>query len=266
MSTSPRMRRRHASIAAGAVIGLLTIAGWSVLHHTTSPQPGSAPPSGNHRVPVAAAPSPTSSAPTTGAADVDRDLRRLRAVAPVAESSQTRRIAGDQAQQPDLYAAEFVRRLLTIDFRSPRAEHLAWVQAESARTTEPLVVGLVPEDLRDRLAVYSVTDIPGGDAPIPDEQEWNQLAATSTHTTVRVQRVSEPLAWTNAVADGRITDPGITGRQVAALVTRHTKGSDGDHATKFSVALTLNLEGPPTRSTWGFVTLVTYSAIPIGTP
>jgi hypothetical protein len=201
-----------------------------------------------------------------GSSDVEDDVQRLRAVAPVAASSQTRRIGGDHAQQPDLYAAEFVRRLLTIDFRTPRAEHLAWVQAESARTTEPLVVGLVPGALRDRLAVFSVTDTADGDAPIPDEQEWNQLAATSTHTTVQVQRVSEPLTWTNAVADGRITDPGITGRQVAALVTRHTKGSEGDHVTKFSVALTLNLEGPPTRSTWGFVTLVTYTAIPIGTP
>lgn len=266
MRTRLRMRRRQASIAAGAVIGLLTIAGWSVLHHTTSPHPGSAPPSRQQRVPVAAAPSPTSSAPATGAPDVEQDVWRLRAVAPVAATSQTHRIAGDQAQQPDLYAAEFVRRLLTIDFRSPRAAHLAWVQAESARTTEPLVVGLVPEDLRDRLAVYSVTDTTDGDAPIPHEQEWSQLAATGTHTTVQVQRVSEPLAWTNAVADGRITDPGITGRQVAALVTRHTKGSHGDHATKLSVALTLNLEGPPTRSTWGFVTLVTYTAIPIGTP
>ena len=266
MRTSLRMRRRQAGIAAGAVIGLLTIAGWSVLHHTTSPHPGSAPPPGHHRVPETAAPSPTSSAPVTGAPDVERDLRRLRAVAPVAATSQTRRIAGDQAQQPDLYTAEFVRRLLTIDFRSPRAEHLAWVQAESARTTEPLVVGLVPEGLRERLAVYSVTETDGGDAPIPDEREWSRLAAIGTHTTVQVQRVSEPLAWTNAVADGRITDPGITGRQVAAMVTRHTKGSDGDHATKFSVALTLNLEGPPTRSTWGFVTLVTYTAIPIGTP
>jgi hypothetical protein len=266
MSTHPLRRRRHAGIGAGAVIGLLTIAGWSVVHQTTPAHPRSESPSDHRQQPVVVAPSRTSSSTTGEDAGVERDLRRLRTVTPVAASSQTRRIGGDQAQQPDLYAAEFVRRLLAIDFRSPRAEHLAWVQAESARTAEPLVVGLVPEDLRDRLAVYSVTDTADGDAPVPDEQEWRQLAATGTQTTVQIQRVSEPLAWTNAVADGRITDPGITGRQVAALVTRHTKGSDGDHVTKFSVALTLNLEGPPTRTTWGFVTLVTYTAIPVGAP
>ena len=181
-------------------------------------------------------------------------------------SGAPRRIAGDQAQQPDLYAAEFVRRLLTQDYRSPRQTHLAWVQAESAQTTEPLVVGLVPPELRDRLAVYSVSDAADGPSPVPTEQEWRQLAAAGSYTSVQIQHVTEPLAWTNAVADGRITDPGITGREVAALVTRHTSGSGGDHAQRFSVAMTLNLEGPPARATWGFVAAVTYASIPIGAP
>ncbi|MEP6855779.1 MAG: hypothetical protein ABJA33_09935, partial [Pedococcus sp.] len=194
----------------------------------------------------------------------EQDLKGLRAVAPVTSESPLPPIAGDQVHQPDLYAAEFVRRLLTQDFRSPRQAHLAWVQAESAQSIEPLVVGLVPADLRDRLAVYSVTDTANGPAPVPSDQEWLQLAATKTFTTVQIQRVTEPLAWTNAVADGRITDPGVTGREVAALVTRHTNGSGPDHVQRFSVDLTLNLEGPPSRATWGFVTAVTFTSIPIG--
>lgn len=31
--------------------------------------------------------------------------------------------------------------------------------------------------------------------------------------TVEVQWVAEPYAWTAAVASGRITDPGVTGRR-----------------------------------------------------
>jgi len=60
--------------------------------------------------------------------------------------------------------------------------------------------------------------------------------------------------------------PGITGREVAATTTRHTSDTRGDHTTKFSVMMRLNLEGPPTRDTWGFVTAVTYTAIPLTTP
>jgi hypothetical protein len=181
-------------------------------------------------------------------------------------ASLTPRISGELAQHPDLYAAEFVRRLLTQDFRSPRQAHLAWVQAESAQTTEPLVVGLVPPRLRDRLAVYSVTDRTDGAPPVPTEQEWRQLAATRAVTTVEIQRVTEPFAWTSAVAAGRISDPGITGREVDALVTRHTPGTHTGEDAKFSVAITLNLEGPPVRAAWGFVTAATYNAIPIGAP
>lgn len=162
--------------------------------------------------------------------------------------------------QPDLYAAEFVRRLLTQDFRTARPDLLAWVQAESAQSAEPLVVGLVPPELRDRLAAYSVTDTASSPAPVPTEQEWANLAATGATQTVQVDAVRIPLAWSNAVAAGRITDPGVTGREVAATVTRHT----GSSVTRWSVALTLNLEGPPTRATWGFVTTVTYRVVQIG--
>lgn len=255
------------TIAAGTVVGLLTLAGWTVVHHASQPTAGSEAGQWHQQPRVTASASPrVSIAPGSNAPAAEQDLQRLRAVTPVKASGAPRPISGDRAHQPDLYAAEFVRRLLTQDYRSPRQTHLAWVQAESAPTTEPLVVGLVPPELRDRLAVYSVSDAAEGAPPVPTEQEWSQLAAAKSYTSVQIQQVTEPLAWTTAVADGRITDPGITGREVAALVTRHTSGAGVHHAQRFSVAIALNLEGPPTRATWGFVAAVSYTSIPIDAP
>jgi hypothetical protein len=79
-----------------------------------------------------------------------------------------------------------------------------------------------------------------------------------------VQRVSQPLAWSSAVSAGRITDPGVTGREVTALVTRQTVEAGTPRKTVTSVAVTLNLEGPPSRADWRFVGVVTYDAIPVG--
>lgn len=202
-------------------------------------------------------------APSDGSADTPSkaaaELNRLRAQPAIALGSATR-ITGDASLQPDLYAAEFVRRLLTQDYRTARSDLLAWVQTESAQSAEPLVVGLVPPELRDRLAVYSVTDTASGPVPIPTEHEWANLAAAGATQSVQVDAVRIPLAWSNAVAAGRITDPGVTGREVAATVTRHT----GSSVSRWSVALALNLEGPPSRASWGFVTAVTYRVVQIG--
>ena len=76
-----------------------------------------------------------------------------------------------------------------------------------------------------------------------------------------VDRVIEPQSWSNAVDAGRIQDPGVTARQVHATVTRRV----GTDTTKHSVEITINLEGPPSRAGWGFVTLLTYTSIPMGT-
>ena len=46
-----------------------------------------------------------------------------------------------------------MRQLLTQDYRTGRDELLAWVQSESAQSTEPLVVGLTPVELRGKLAL-----------------------------------------------------------------------------------------------------------------
>lgn len=169
------------------------------------------------------------------------------------------RIVGAGAQQPDLYAAEFVRRLLSRNYATSRDGQLRWVQSESASTTEPLVIGLVPEGLRDRFAVWSVTDETDGRAPVPSASEWARLGAEHTVDTATVQRVDEPMAWAGAVQAGRITDPGITAREVDATVSRRT----GAKVQTFSVAASLNLEGPPVQRTWGVVAVITYTAVAI---
>jgi len=100
-------------------------------------------------------------------------------------------------------------------------------------------------------------------APIPVTDEWARLAQLQGYTTVEVQRVSEPMAWSSAVSSGRITDAGVTGREVTAMVTLHIVQDGRPRVSVSSVALTLNLEGPPARPDWGFVTAVTYTQIPV---
>jgi hypothetical protein len=141
---------------------------------------------------------------------------------------------------------------------------LAWVQRESARTDEPLVTGLVPPELRDRVALFSVTGRGEGPSPVPSPAEWTSLRTQRARTTVVVQRVTEPLVWSNAVEAGRISDPGVTAREVTALVTLHTVTDGRPTTSTTSVALTLNLAGPPTRDTWAFVAVITYRAVPMG--
>ncbi len=178
------------------------------------------------------------------------EIARLRAAPRVAPGPANRRIRGDFTQQPDLYAAEFVRRLLTQDYRTPRAEHLAWVQSEAAQTSEPLVVGLVPRELRDHLAVYSVTDSEGQAPVVPTQREWTALAVQHAYTTVRIERVNEPMAWSTAVSSGHISDPGITAARFSASVTLHYQKESRLVASTSSVAMTLNIQGPPSRRSW----------------
>ena len=196
---------------------------------------------------------------------LDDEITRLRAMTPVDPATPLgpRSIAPEATMQPDLYAGEFVKHLLTQDYRTPRADLLEWVQSEAVQTSEPLVSGLVPPQLRDKWAVFSVTDPTGGTAPIPGTDEWGRLAQLQGYTTVEVQRVSEPMAWSSAVSSGRITDAGVTGREVTALVTLHTATGGRAKASVASVDLTLNLEGPPVRPGWGFVTAVTYTQVPV---
>ena len=193
--------------------------------------------------------------------ELEQSLNRIRAVRSVqpATSGRYPAVSAEAQQQPDLYAAAFVRELLTQDYRTDREQMLEWVQSESAQSTDPLVVGLVPVDLRGKMAVASVLDGVNGPGPVPSRSNWADLAARQGYTTVEIQRVIEPEPWTSAVAGGQITDPGVTARQVDAQVMLHTIDQGKAAAQRFSVALVLNLEGPPVRNGYGFVAAITYN-------
>lgn len=268
--STPRRSRRWL-FGATAAVGALTILGVAgVAELRATPSPASTESStpaavGKNREADGRHP-PLPTATSTAIAPADpaaHEVERLRAMPAVAAGRSAETIAGEATLQPDLYAAEFVRRLLTQDYRTSRERQLRWVQSESALTREPLVVGLIPAELRYRYALFSVTDATDAPSPIPTNTEWEGLGLQYGYTSVTIERVEEPLAWTNAVASGRITDPGITGREVTATVTRHTSIDGHPHTTNLSVAVSLNLEGPPTRPTWGFVAVIDYTAIQV---
>lgn len=242
------------AVALGAMLGAVAhFGGASDAPPATAPQQ----PASEARIPNAVPSLPD------GATDValQEGLARIASTPRYEAKSTTPRITGEATEQPDLYATEFVRRLLSRDYAELRRDsHLAWVQAESAATTEPLVIGLVPASARDRFAVWSVTDATAGPAPVPSQTEWAQLATHRTVDIAEVERVQQPTVWTNAVASGRITDPGVTAREVSAMVSRRSATG----TQRFSVAVSLNLEGPPVRTAYGVVGVITYTSIPVG--
>jgi len=193
-----------------------------------------------------------------GVADEVDQLRNSAPVAPRISGSRNR-IAGEASLQPDLYASAFVKELLTQNYGTPRDDLLSWVQAESAMTNEPRVVGLIPSELRSKWAVFSVSE--GPMPPVPPIAGWTSLGLRQGRTTVEIQRVVEPVPWSTAVAAGDISDPGVTAREVTALVTLNTAEAGIEQKIVTSVALTLNLEGPPARQSWGFVGSITYDAV-----
>ncbi|GEM_PF-930377 len=252
------------------IVGLLVAATATVTRHAAFGHASASPPPAGPSQPTtprAQGPIPsTDPQPATGSdAAVMAQLNRMRhlpAVSPPSEPEPS--ITGDATTQPDLYAAEFVRRLLTQDFRTPRDRHLAWVQSESAKSTEPLVVGLVPSDLRDRLAAFTVTDDADHPALVPAAATWTGLAGHAANDATTVEQVIEPLPWRNAVAAGRIIDPGVTCRIVGATVTRHEQVNGKATTAQTSVSVTLAIEGPPTRASWGFVAIIDVTTLPMG--
>jgi hypothetical protein len=193
----------------------------------------------------------------------DSAIVRLQAMASVAGStSRLHPAVGDEAREhPDLYAEAFTEHLLAQDYRSSRQRLLEWVQSESAQSHEPTVVGLTPPALRHKMAVASVQDAAEGPSPVPSPAQWSALGDLDGYTTVRVQRVFTPPTWTAAVAAGKVSDPGVTAREVDAEVTLHTVDNGVARTSVYSVALTMNLEGPPTSDGYGFVTAVTYHVV-----
>lgn len=262
----PRERRITLGIAASAaVLGAAAVPIVPLLHGAGAP--ATAPPRSAHS-PAQVSPTPTPVGQTHLTWGERRSLHgaiaRLRTIStlPPVTSTVHPAVSGPALRQPDLYAEAFTTQLLTQDYRTSRQALLAWVQAESAGSAEPTVVGLTPPALRSRLAVASVQDQPGGGAaPVPSAAVWATRADAHGYSTVRIERVSTPIGWATAVADGRITDPGVTAREVDATVTLHTLVHGQPETLVTSVALTMNLEGPPVRAVYGFVTAVIYTVV-----
>jgi hypothetical protein len=216
--------------------------------------------------PAAATGQLTSTIAPEQSADIANDIARIRAMPDVGPAASKRypTISRDQRSQPDLYARAFVGELLTQDYRAPREQLLAWVQSEAALSSEPMVVGLVPVDLRSKLGLWSVTDAPDGSpTPIPSDSEWAAWGQRNAYTTVKILRVTEPAKWASAVAAGQLTDPGITSRDVDAEETTHWTDGKAKRESVQSVTLSINIEGPPSQTAFGFVDAVTYDAVAV---
>ena len=260
-------RRKWATAAALLVVPALIAVVVIVNGHASPTSAGLAGVKGPSTT-VVTTPSPSGARSLTAeqGAELQQSISRMRAVTPVgaATSSRYPAMSAEARQQPDLYAAAFVLQLLTQDYRIGRDQLLAWVQSESAQSTEPLVVGLTPVELRGKLALSSVQDGVNGLSPVPTQAAWTQFAGRQGYTTVQIQRVIEPVSWASAVASGQITDPGVTARQVDAEVTLHTTDHGKPSAALYSVALVVNLEGPPVRAGYGFVAAITYNVAAVG--
>jgi hypothetical protein len=260
--------RKWALAAAGLLI-LVLAAVWIIAARQTSTTSAGLPVREGSRTTTMTAqpPSGPESLTSEQQRELEQSINRMRAVAPIepATTPQYPAVSGEARQQPDLYAAAFVGELLTQDYRtSSRKELLAWVQSESAQSTDPLVVGLTPAGLRGQMAVASVQDGINGPAPVPSQSDWAKLGSRQGHTSVQIQHVSEPVSWASAVANAAITDPGVTARQVDAEVTLQTTDQGETVLQRFSVSLVINLEGPPVRDAYGFVAAITYNAAAMG--
>jgi hypothetical protein len=260
--------RRVALVATGATLALtVLILGSSVVLRSSTRDHTHRTTEAGHQesANIHGGATPSSSPDDSGA--LASDLVRL-AAAPVVRPATSRdypAVPDSQRAQPDMYARAFATQLLAQDYATARAELVAWVQSETVPTSEPLVVGLVPDELRPKLGVWTVTDSTDGTAPsIPTEAGWRAWAARGGTTGVEIVRVTEPAAWADAVAAGRITDPGVTARDVDAVVTTRWQDHGKTVTAKRSVFLSLTLEGPPTRAEYGYVNTVAYRSVPIG--
>jgi hypothetical protein len=256
------------ALAAAGLLILVLAAVWIITARQTSTTSAGLPTGeGSRSAGLKAQPYGPRSLTSQQQRELDQSIKAMRAVATVepATSPQHPAVSGQARQQPDLYAAAFVGELLTQDYRtSSRDELLGWVQSESAQSTDPLVVGLTPAGLRPKMAVASVQDGINGLAPVPNQSNWAKLADRQGHTSVQIQRVSEPVNWASAVANAQITDPGVTARQVDAEVTLQTTDQGKTTLQRFSVSLVINLEGPPVRDDYGFVAAIIYNAAAVG--
>lgn len=261
----PRRRLALIVVAVFACIALVVLACTLALRGSFDKQSSRATPPTSGRLTASAA-LPSSTPPSNGAT-LAGEIARLGAapdVAPATSKSYPP-VPETARQQPELYASAFATELLTQDFRRSRDELLAWVQSEATPCAEPLVVGLVPPGLRPKLAVWTVTDTTdGSEPPIPSADDWAVWQSRSGRVSVQVQRVDEPAEWQDAVRTGRITEPGVTARDVDAVVTTQWVQDGHTKSARRSVSLGLTLNLRPDGTGFGFVDIVTYRSVEMG--
>jgi hypothetical protein len=260
-TTKPSRRVGVIALAAVSAFALLigviafVLRDSSSVRHSSSPDSFQSPASAKSAPPVV----PEDST-------LDGDLARLSAAPGVrpATSRAYPSIRPASRQQPDLYASAFAAELLNQDYRTNRAALLAWVQSESTPCNEQLVVGLVPVDLRPKLAVWTVSETTdGSEPPVPSPVDWAALGTRGGVAVAKAVRVSEPAAWLDAVNDGRITDSRVAARDVEVDVTTRWQ-QDGQVRTAIrSITLGLTLELRPDGTGYGFVDLATLTTAAI---
>lgn len=250
------------AILAGFVGACVLVLHNSAKHRVAPPVPTQSAVAAEPAAPGLAPPPASGAASTLGS-----DLARLNTTPDVnASASSAYPAIGDALRlQPDLYASAFATELLTQDYRTDREALLAWVQFESTPCNEPLVIGLVPPTLRPKLAVFTVSDTTdGSEPPIPSAADWAIWRAHAGRTTAKVTHVTEPATWADAVAAGRITDPGVAARDVDAIVTTQWTEAGHVRTAKRMVTVGLTLEQRPDGRGYGFVNVATYTTNPIG--
>lgn len=203
---------------------------------------------------------PASSGAAVGGYNIlsSRELSMLDAAPSVAPAT-TRLLppipANDRAQ-PDLYARAFFTALFTHPYVGvTRAQMLAWLQAQ--RVESPFITGGTAAEL-NRLLVESASDPAWsnhGYAALADDAGWAE--AVAGRASVRIDRLTcvIPPDWETAISAGDITDPGLTARLVSADMTMTWTENGHLNTRKFSAALTLLLEGPPTTSQYGVIVI-----------
>jgi hypothetical protein len=158
--------------------------------------------------------------------------------------------------QPDLYARAFFAKLFIHPYAGvTRDQMLAWLQAQQS-ASRFITGGTATE--RNRLLIESASDPQwsnSGFAALPDEAGWVQAQAGQVHVGIDRLTCVVPPDWESAVEAGDITDPGITARLVSGDMTMTWTATGQSKTQKFSVALTLLLEGPPTARQYGVVVI-----------
>ncbi len=171
-------------------------------------------------------------------------------------------IPPSQRTQPDLYARAFFTALFTHPYPGvTRAQMLAWVQTQQA--VSPFITGGTPAE-RNRLLVESASDPAWsnhGAAALPDNAGWTH--AVAGRASVRIDRLTclTPPEWETAIAEGDITDAGLTARLVSADMTMTWTDGGKRKAQTFSAALTMLLDGPPTAGQYGVVAIADTSVV-----